>query len=256
MKNKPVFQGLKRAYYELEGKDYNAVHYQQNRNRYVKMIEAVLPLSKSVNILDIGVGFCYLAKFLKLQGFQVFAIDFFYGDLPKYRCEQNHIPFCFLNIEVDDMPFEKEFFDVIILGEVIEHFTYSPLIPLKKIRDALEKDGLFILTTPNVFRIFELLRILRGRSLFKPLRSSHQKRPIIYKGKRFYYRHNKLYSMESLKQIVRRSGFRIIASGFVNEGISFKENPIKVFLRCICWPFTLMIPQLRDFLWIQAKKEG
>ena len=133
MKNKLISQKLKHAYLELEGGNYNAVHYKKNRNRYLKMIEAVLPLSKSGKILDIGAGFCYLTKFFKLQGYEIFAIDFFYGDLPKIRCEQNHIPFFYLNIEVDDLPFEKEFFDVVILGEVIEHFTYSPLFPLNRL---------------------------------------------------------------------------------------------------------------------------
>ena len=119
MNNKLLSQRLKQAYFELEEENYNAVHYQQNRKRYLKIIEAAFPLSKSETILDIGAGLCYLTTFLKLQGYKIFAIDFFYGDLPKIRCEQNHIPFFSLNIEIDDLPYENEFFDVIILGEVI-----------------------------------------------------------------------------------------------------------------------------------------
>lgn len=78
MKKKLISQGLKCAYLELEGVNYNAVHYRQNRNRYQKMIEAVLPLSNSGKILDIGAGFCYLTKFFKFQGYEVYAI----ADLP------------------------------------------------------------------------------------------------------------------------------------------------------------------------------
>lgn len=255
MKNKLIIEALEQAYLDLEGKNYNVVHYEQNRNRYLKMIEAVLLLSRSDKILDIGVGFCYLAKFFKLQGYEIFAIDFFYGDLPKIRCEQNHIPFFSLNIEVDDLPFEIEFFDVIILGQVIEHFTYSPLIPLRKIKKALKKDGTLILTTPNIFRVFELLKILSGYNLFYNLISPYQQKPIWYKGKRFYYRHNKLYSMKELKQIVVQAGFRIVSSGLVNEGISLKDNPIKFFLKFFFSPLTLLIPQFKDILLIVAQKE-
>lgn len=254
MKNKLLSQRLKRAYLELEGGNYNAVHYQQNRNRYMKMIEAAFPLSKSEAILDIGAGFCYLTTFFKLQGYKIFAIDFFYGDLPKIRCEQNHIPFFSVNIEIDDLPFEKESFDVIILGEVIEHFTYSPIIPLRKIKKVLKKNGTFILTTPNNFRIFGLLKTLSGYNHFYNLLSPYPEKPIWYKGKKFYYRHDKLYSMKGLRQIIMQAGFRMISSGFVNEGISIKENPIKIFLKCICSPFTFVFPHLQDFIWIEAKK--
>jgi 2-polyprenyl-3-methyl-5-hydroxy-6-metoxy-1,4-benzoquinol methylase len=254
MINNSISQGLKRAYLELEGVNYNAVHYRQNRNRYQNMIEAVLPLSKSGKILDIGAGFCYLTKFFKFQGYEVYAIDFFYGDLPKIRCEQNHIPFFYLNIEVDDLPFGKEFFDAIILGEVIEHFTYTPRIPLRKIKKVLKKDGILILTTPNIFRIFELLRILSGYNLYNNLISPYREKPIWYRGKRFYYRHNKLYSMKALRQTLMQSGFRIISSGYVNEEISIKENTIKVLIKWIISPLTLVFPQLRDFIWIRAKK--
>jgi len=255
MKNKSFSQKLQHAYLELEGENYNTVHYQQNLNRYLKMTEAVLPLSKSNKILDMGVGFCYLTKFFKLQGHEIFAIDFFYGDIPKIRCERNDIPFFPLNIEVDNLPFEKEFFDVIILGEVIEHFTYSPLIPLRKIHKALKKDGLLILTTPNIFRIIELLKILSGYNFFYNRISPYQKKPIWYKGKKFYYRHNQLYSMKGLKQIIIQAGFGIVSSGFINEGISLKENPINIFLKFIFSPFALLIPQLQDVIWITAKKK-
>ena len=136
----------------------------------------------------------YLTKFFKLQGYDIFALDFFYGDIPKIRCEKSAIPFYFLNVEVDEFPFEKEFFDVIILGEVIEHFTYSPITPLSEINKILKKDGVFVVTTPNAFRIIELLKMVSGYTLYRKLISSYREKPMWYKGKKFYYRHNKLYS--------------------------------------------------------------
>ncbi len=255
MKNNFLSQRLKRAYLELEGINYNILHYQQHLNRYLKMIDSVLPRFSTAKILDIGGGFCYLTKFFKLQGFEIFAIDFFYGDIPQIRCERNGIPFFCLNVEVDDLPFEKEFFDVIILGEVLEHFTYSPLIPLKKIRNILKKDGMLLLTTPNVFRLIDLLKIFSGYHFFSHLLSSYQEEPIWYKGKKFYYRHNKLYTMKELRRLILQSGFRITSSGFLNEGISMRDNLIKIFLQCIFSPLPFIFPQLRDVLWVVAEKE-
>ena len=110
MKNRLISEKLKHAYIALEGENYNTVHYQKNGNRYLKMIAPVLQLSKAAKILDIGSGFCYLTKFFKNQGYEISAIDFFYGDIPKIRCEKSGIPFYLSNVEVDDLPFEEEYF--------------------------------------------------------------------------------------------------------------------------------------------------
>ena len=177
-------QHLKKAYVELEGRKYNVKHFRQNSGRYLKMIEFILPCSSDIRILDIGCGYCYLTKFLKLQGLQIQAIDFYYGDIPKIRCQQSSVPFFQLNIEADDFPFGEAFFDIILLGEVLEHLNYSPLIPLKKIRRALKREGRLILTTPNGRRLVNLLKLMLGRNIYPDLRSYYQS-PILYKGKNF-----------------------------------------------------------------------
>jgi len=255
MKNKLLSQRLKRAYIELDGENYNTVHYQKNGNRYLKMIAPVLQLSKAAKILDIGGGFCYLTKFFKNQGYEISAIDFFYGDIPKIRCEKSGIPFYLLNVEVDDLPFEEEYFDVIMLGEVIEHFTYSPLTPLNKINKILKKGGVFILTTPSIFRIIGLLKMVSGYNFFHKLLSPNRENPFWYKGKEFIYRHNKLYSMKELRQLIVKSGFRIVSSGYVDEGICISGKPLKNILKIIFSPLLLIFPNFKDFIWVVAEKQ-
>lgn len=253
MKSNLLSQKLKQAYIELEGKNFNFKHYQQNRERYLKMIEFILPFSSTAKILDVGCGFCYLAKFLKLQGFKVFAVDFFYGNVSKIRCKESGIPFFQLNIEVDDLPFGEKAFDVILLGEVIEHFTYSPLIPLRKIRTALKKGGILILTTPNALRLISLLKLSIGYNLYPDLKTYYEE-PISYKGKRFYYRHNRLYTKKGLRQLISQAGFKIISSGFSSEGSYKGDNLRKVFFKLLISPLLLALPPFRDFLWIAAEK--
>jgi len=75
---------LKQAYLELEGSNLNLRHLQENRGRYLKMLEFILPVPFSAKILDIGCGFCYLTKFLKLQQLDVVGIDFFMGIYPQF----------------------------------------------------------------------------------------------------------------------------------------------------------------------------
>jgi len=237
----------------MEGKDFDAKHFRQNMARYLKIIERILPFSSPAKILDLGCGYCYLTEFLKREGFQVFAVDFFYGDTPKIRCQQSGIPFYPLNIEVDDLPFEKDYFDVIILGEVLEHFNYSPLIPLNKIRNALKNGGQLILTTPNALRLINICKLLAGHSLHLDLERNCAE-PIFYKGKRFFYRHNRIYSMRELIQLVSQAGLKTRSFGFVSEGIYLRDGIERVLLKSVLSPLLFMFPPLRDFLWLVAEK--
>lgn len=255
MKKRQFFQNLKRAYIELEGVHYNTAHFQKNAGRYLKMVAPVLDFPNTAKILDVGGGFCYLTQFFKNQGYEISAIDFYYGDIPKIRCQKSGIPFYLLNVEVDDLPFDEEYFDVIILGEVIEHFMYSPLGPLKKINRILKTDGVFILSTPGLFRIIGLLKMASGYTFFHKLLSPKKKSPIWYKGKKFIYRHNKLYSMKELRQLIVRSGFRIVSSGYVDEGICISGKPLKNFLKIVFFPLLLIFPNFKDYLWVVAEKQ-
>lgn len=253
MRNNLLYQKLKQAYVELEGENFNFLHFEQNKKRYLKMMEFTLPFSSLAKFLDIGCGFCYLTKFLKLHGLKVYAVDFFYGDIPKIRCKESGVPFFQLNIEVDNLPFGEEVFDVVFLGEVLEHFNYSPLNPLRKIRRALKKGGRLILTTPNALRLINLFKVLLGYNLYPDLNTYFEK-PIYYKGMSFFYRHNRLYTMKELRELISQAGFKILSSGFIKEGNCWKDNPKKVFLKFLTFPMLFAFPSFRDFLWMVAEK--
>jgi 2-polyprenyl-3-methyl-5-hydroxy-6-metoxy-1,4-benzoquinol methylase len=139
-----------------------------------------------MKILDIGCGYCYLTRFLKGQGYDVLGVDFFYGTIPEDRCRQSEIPYYQLNIETDDLPFEENIFDVVLLGEVLEHLTHSPLLPLARIQNALKRGGRLILTTPNVRRVTHLAKMVVGQNIYPDL-TTYCREPYVHEGKEFYY---------------------------------------------------------------------
>src|SRR5258706_16079499 len=54
-----------------------------------------------------------------------------------------------INTDTDDFPYKKNFFDVITCLDVIEHVK-DPRILLEKINTVLKKEGILIISTPNI----------------------------------------------------------------------------------------------------------
>lgn len=65
------------------------------------------------------------------------------------------------NIETMQMPYEKEYFDYIIFGDVLEHL-YEPEAVLCKMKPYLKKDGQFLCSIPNIMHMSALLPLLKG----------------------------------------------------------------------------------------------
>ena len=105
----------------------------------------ILQKDKNKNkILSIGCGMRNGLKFLEFLGFDAYGIDF---DVPQDK-QTEKLKFHNLN-ENDFLPFKDQMFDVILCQEVIEHIE-NPWLLFRKVKKVLKKDGIFLLTTPNV----------------------------------------------------------------------------------------------------------
>ena len=114
-----------------------------------------LPADKSVKILEIGCGMGHFQFFLRQKGFlNCVAVDI----------GQEQIDYCQANLEgefilVDDTNFyllnHARVFDVIIMNDVLEHFTKNEAVEiLDNIRQALKPGGRLIMRTPNMSCLF------------------------------------------------------------------------------------------------------
>ena len=65
------------------------------------------------------------------------------------------------DIEHMDIPFEKESFDYIILGDVLEHLL-EPQRILMRLKEYLKADGMFICSIPNLMHMSVILPLLQG----------------------------------------------------------------------------------------------
>lgn len=117
-----------------------------------KRIEKILPhLNKDMKILDLGCGDGWLTKFLRSKGYDCVGVDtHLTSEHPFYRGTASNIPF------------DSEYFDCVIMIEVIEHI--EPSSCYDEINRVLKIKGKIILTTilpesDPIVHFFSKLRI-------------------------------------------------------------------------------------------------
>ncbi len=105
-------------------------------------------------VLDLGCGDGECAKKLKDLGFEVIASDVNYSKF-KYK---NEIEFQQCDI-TKEMPFPENYFDYVLLLEVIEHLR-NPYTVIPKINHIIKRNGSLIISTPNILNLKSRLRFL------------------------------------------------------------------------------------------------
>lgn len=104
-------------------------------------------------ILDIGSGEGGTSSILSKSNF-VISVDL--NLLRLSRQKQNYKTKNLVNCDALNLPFKKNFFDVIIIQDVIEHL-YEHENFLKEIKKILSRNGIIYLSTPNKFSIINFI---------------------------------------------------------------------------------------------------
>jgi len=135
-------QQIEEYYKDKLDESYQGDFYQP---RYHKFIELLMN-KKNARILDIGCGAGDFLLILKDQGFsKVEGLD--YSRQAKNFAEKRGLKVTLCDIEKDKLPYRNKF-DVVILGDILEH-TFEPAFFLRKVKKLLEKDGWLLISVPN-----------------------------------------------------------------------------------------------------------
>lgn len=78
-----------------------------------------------------------------------------------------------LNVELPANPFASGPFDIVMMGETIEHLHTAPTIVLRGLKRCLRADGgLLVVQTPNAVSLSRRLAMLAGRNPFEMIREN------------------------------------------------------------------------------------
>ncbi len=110
-----------------------------------------------------------------------------------------------LNLEISNLPFNDQFFDIVCCNDIIEHLIYSPTKMLCEIHRVLKPKGFLCMTTDNANNLLKLCRILLNKPMYFHLFQNS-----------VYYRHNREYLKHELEDLLNGIGFCIMSSRYFN----------------------------------------
>lgn len=137
----------KELFYESFAEDFDGAMNMYDTKKRVHVIfnELLTESLQGKKLLDAGCGTGWFSQKAVERGAITYSMDL--GDKllaqVKKKCQSNLIKGSVLSI-----PFEDNFFDVVISSEVIEH-TPDPLKAISEFRRVLKPGGILVVTTPN-----------------------------------------------------------------------------------------------------------
>ena len=155
------------------------------------------------------------------------------------------------------IPVESPRFDFVFATEVIEHL-FTPTLLLRESNRVLKGSGLLCLTTPNLFSVGNIVRLLRGTSPFAGCDDvsclDHPEQGAA---------HLRIYSLKEVKHLLGTFGFQVLQSEYLssdNEQFRIRRGRsfAKRIARCLYCPLDALllrhVGQLKDKFLVIAKK--
>lgn len=121
-----------------------------------------LPLHKGCRVLDIACGNGTFGEwFISRLDAEMYGVD--YSPVAADLCKQKgYTQVELIDLDRQDLPFEDNYFDLIILSAVLEHIQ-SPDGMMKQVWKKLKTGGSVVVLTPNISWIVNRVLFLMGR---------------------------------------------------------------------------------------------
>ena len=167
---------------------------------HMRIIEYLNSLNShsKLSILDVGCAEGHIGEKLSSSKFTFYGIEMSKADAmtaSKYYKEVKIV-----DLDVDKVLYPSNFFDAIILADVIEHLK-NYLKITSSLRPFLKKEGVMILSTVNIANIYIRLRLLFGKF-------DYQQKGILDQT------HLKLFTLKTFRNLATQSGLTVIKEEF------------------------------------------
>lgn len=185
------------------------------------VLKFISPYVKNKTILDIG---CvehdiknihkeriWVHDYLISVAKEVIGIDY----LDSAVKELNALGYNILCQNAENIKIERKF-DVVFAGEIIEHLNNQGLF-LDSVKKLINKEGILIITTPNVFSLQRLIPVFYKLTNNPNVNSEH----VLF------------HTPKTLTTLLTRNGFKIIKTEYAHYPVK-KKNIKQILVRMLC----------------------
>ena len=238
---------------------HDRVYYTVTRPKFLALVDTLAALPEPETVLEIGTS--RFSRQLKrvCPDWEVHTLDL--GERFKEVSEASGLKFHCGNI-LQPLPAPRDYYDIIIFSEVIEHLQGNPRLALRHLLACLKPGGRLLLTTPNLVRLINRVKLLIGRSAVPEIGP-----PEWWGG------HMREYTFPEINEMLVREGYQVEQGGphMYWDGVDFymKSGPFKQNedngqiefqrrFRGWRWPFGLVYSVLTNRIaqWIPSLRHG
>ena len=218
--------------------DGDALRYlHETRCRVEYTIDALRSFNlKGKKVCEIGFGAIGLGIYLELRvDVDAYDVSSFFTRV----CNDLGINHTIINLNTPQGVQLDDNYDLIVLCEVIEHLSRWPVSVLQNLYKYLQPGGTLLITTPNLLRLSNRIRLLTGKKLF-----SHFVPEALIMG------HLREYTPEEMDFFLRRAGFTKIRIELQN----FPDITRSRLKQTCCSIIAKLFPRLSNYIFCWSEK--
>ncbi len=146
-----------------------------HKYRFEIIFSLLRKYNKSDCLLDIGAHYMHGLLGAYYLGYKkLFGIDLdIFNSITIQRAKSIEATLKNCDLSKNNIPFEKEVFDIILLAETLEHLNFHPDKVFKEISRILKSGGEIIITTPNIVRLNNRLKLILGKSIHQDIKKEY-----------------------------------------------------------------------------------
>lgn len=153
-------------------------------------------IGEGKRVLEVGCSTGYMSRALAQRGCCVTGIevDPVAAERARSYCRVVHV--VDLNENGWIAPLPKRGFDVVLMGDVLEHLV-DPAQALRQVESLLDKNGSLVISLPNLVHWITRLKILLGHFEYQPMGTLD-------------HTHLRFFTKKTSRKLIESSGYRIV----------------------------------------------